>query len=117
MATLTIQDTLRERAQATTDVKRKVAIYSTGLVHVAADLTVSGPEKHEAVVDSIIRLFLDDGVDLKKALDDLLDFEGFPELASDAVIKILPIETVLRRILGWAVEAAYEAMKGADATL
>lgn len=98
----------------------RVGVLAGELIRAAAQLTVSGEEKHQQVVDALRNALFMAGAspdELRKWVTEALGIGGFAGRALRGLLRIVPIGKVIDGILGYAVQTAYRAMKRAGIAL
>lgn len=93
---------------------RRLGILLGALIRAAAELTVSGPEKHDAVKRALMgELFsgVADPDDMREWLRDLQPWDGPAGWMVDRAIGLLPVESVVDQLLGAMIRATYQALK------
>lgn len=98
----------------------RIGLLAGALIRAAADLTVSGQDKHQAVVDAIKGALFDAGVTsdaLRKWVTDMLGIGGFVGGALRGFLRLLPVQKIVEALISYAVQTAYRAMKRAGIAL
>lgn len=121
MAVIHYTPTVNERIQAAPELGKKITIAIGEGIRLAADLSnTTGFQKHDAVREGVKAIFLPQPAgedEIKQFLDDLLAFSGWAEVATDAIIRVVPIERLLDSFLDFGIRAAYRGMKDAGIAL
>ena len=93
---------------------RRLGILLGALIRAANDLSVSGPEKHDAVKRALMaELFggVADPDDMRAWLRELQPWDGPAGWMAERAIGLLPIEAIVDRLLGTLIRTTYQALK------
>ena len=113
-----VSPSVRDRLEATEDVRKRIGILTGLLIRQAADLSRSGWAKHMTVRATILRELTGseapDEDDLEELLDELLAFHGWTEVVSDSLLEMLPVRRTCERLLDVIIKGLYEGMREAE---
>ena len=107
---------LVQAAQVDLPEDKRLGILMGDLIRSAAQLSVSGPEKHDAVVRGLKQALFSSVADadtMRHWLKRIVPWDGPAGWMADKAIGFVPIEPVVDRLLGSLVEVGYQAMERA----